>query len=257
MHDPMRRDFHVHTTHSGCGKPDATVEGILQVAEERGLEAIGFTDHLWIGSDPAMFDDVRARVRSYGSTSLTVNGPALEVYVGCEAQQEDFDRLTIDAALAGRLDFVMVAANHFHLAQVADAPRETLESWAHHVLAMTETTIESGLADIIAHPFYLRGTGQPLPETIEAMDPSDLSRCLEKAAAHGVAMEINPGHAVIWPEAMAFLLARYREYGLKVSLGSDAHRLADVGHASRHEAKAAAIAALGLHPDDRWIPRRR
>ena len=249
MTDALRRDFHVHTTHSGCGKADATVEGILGVAEERGLEAIGFTDHLWVGGDPAMFDDVRARVRSYG--------PSLEVYVGCEAQQEDFDRLTIDAARAGRLDFVMVAANHFHLAQVADAPRETLESWAHHVLAMTETAIESGLADIIAHPFYLRGTGQPLPETIEAMDPSDLSRCLEKAAAHGVAMEINPGHAVIWPEAMAFLLARYREYGLKVSLGSDAHQLADVGHASRYEEKAAAVAALGLRPEDCWLPRRR
>jgi hypothetical protein len=39
-------DWHIHSRHSPCGKPEATLELILREARVAGITALGVTDHL-------------------------------------------------------------------------------------------------------------------------------------------------------------------------------------------------------------------
>ena len=41
----MRHNMHIHTTFSGCAKPEMTAVNIVETAEKCGLEIIALTDH--------------------------------------------------------------------------------------------------------------------------------------------------------------------------------------------------------------------
>ena len=47
----LRYNFHIHTTFSGCAKPDMILKDIVAEAERCGLEIIALTDHSNLGDN--------------------------------------------------------------------------------------------------------------------------------------------------------------------------------------------------------------
>ena len=42
----VHMDWHIHSRHSPCGKPEATLAKIMQEARAAGVSSLGVTDHL-------------------------------------------------------------------------------------------------------------------------------------------------------------------------------------------------------------------
>ena len=46
MINPIYVDLHVHTHFSPCGRPAATAEALIRRAQDKGIVALGFADHI-------------------------------------------------------------------------------------------------------------------------------------------------------------------------------------------------------------------
>jgi len=150
---------------------------------------------------------------------------------------------------------VMIAANHYHLTDIVEQPRdESAHGLAEHALAMLEGAIETGMADIIAHPLVLSRTGWLAPEeTMRHFTPERLAPVLRKARERGVAMELNPRLVERFREFYAVFIPACRQHGVRFALGSDAHALNGIPYAEDGIYRGAGpddLAALGVRQQD-------
>ena len=254
MRSIFENDFHVHTHHSPCAedKFNAHPLRMLAHAESLGIKVIGFTDHFaqypeeaipfLAPCGPAIIDRLREE--------LQANPTEVQALVGCEADQMALDALSIDAAYAERLDFVVVAASHFHLTGVQQPPSLEPRSVAEHFLAFLRAALEHGFVSAIAHPFYAPGNVLGDPETYMAqIRDAELYEIAELARENRIAMELN-GHLGREPgylRATKRFFQICRGVGVKLTFGSDAHHPRGLGSSPALED---AITFLGLGPDD-------
>jgi len=217
----IRSDFHVHTTYSDCAAPAAAPEAMVQAAQEAGLEAIGITDHI---VSPTNFDRPW-RVRQ----ELPAEVGGLRVYVGCEAEMQGPDKPSISRELAAGLDFTVFAASHLHNIGPEVLYGLKPPEMAAFMIELMEGAIETGYADIIAHPFHAPLSPHPFAEVVGAVKRDALLRTAEAAARSGVAIECNPRFLVEAPDAAEWLFSVLLEGGCKLAIGSDAHHPDDIG----------------------------
>jgi histidinol phosphatase-like PHP family hydrolase len=240
----IRADFHVHTTYSDCADPAATPEAMVQAAQEAGLEAIGITDHI---AAPINFDRPW-RVRQ----ELPAEVGGLRVYVGCEAEMHAPDRATISRELAEGLDFTVFAASHLHNigpeVLYGLKPREM----AAFMIELMRGAIETGYADIIAHPFHAPLSPYPFAEVVGAVDRDELGRTAGMAARSGVAFECNPRFLVEAPEQAEWLFTVLLGGGCKLSIASDAHHPDDVGCRGPGYATEEELREIGISEECLW-----
>jgi len=246
----FRHNMHIHTFRSNCGQPEMVIADIVERAESAGLEVIGLVDHVDLGAAKeiaALHADRRdvERLR-----------PALKVLVGTEVTMLSPRRLAITPEQAQGLDFVMVAANHFHLREIVEQPTsDSPQAFAEHALAMLQGAIETGMADIIAHPLVAKtGVLAFEPERlITELTSERLAPVLIKAAQRGTAMELNPWLAAQFPAFYAVFIAACKEHGVRFALGSDAHRLENIPYAGSGVHRGAGpddLEALGVRGGD-------
>ena len=219
----LRGFLHCHTTYSDGS---TTVEELARACRAAGYQYLGITDHSQAaayagglsGDDlvrqAAEIDEVNGRLTDF------------RVLKGIEADILQDGRIDYDDAVLARLDFVIASVHsRFNMA----APEMT----ARMLAAMDNTHLT-----IIGHP-----TGRLLL----SRDPYgvDLDAVIEKAAATGVALEINAD-----PHRLDLdwrVLQRVRAAGAMVSIGADAHNVAGIGHVEY----GVAMARKGwLGPDD-------
>ena len=234
----IRTDFHVHTNHSACGDRAATTEAVVRGAQEAGLEAVGITDHVVV---PADFErPLRVREELPGK----VDG--LRVYVGCEVEMRAPDEPSISREFAAGLDFVVFSASHLHNIGPQVLYGLNPAEMAAFMLDLMKRAIETGYADIIAHPFHAPLSPHPFEKVVEAADAEELRRTAEAAARAGVAMECNPRFLREAPEATRWLIRVFLEAECKLSIASDAHHPTNIGcrgpgYATEEELRAAGI----------------
>ncbi len=238
-----RIDLHTHTYHSPCGHEEMVVSEILRVAEQEGIEVLAITDHFRSWNDVSMIDQVRSDVAKAA--------PAMKVLVACEADIVCVGEHSVTPKLREHTDFIMVAANHFAEPTVCQPPARDRKSVAEHIIRMFNYAVSLDFVDIIAHPIYVMpGTFDPL--SLAEIAEADFAPAIEMAAKNNIAMEIS--RRALIPEQTPYLLPFYRmckEAGLKFSVGSDAHRLMDVGQTRIIEPL---INELGITEDDLWLP---
>jgi putative hydrolase len=200
-------DFHVHTHYSdGTSGPTEMVEA----AEARGLEAVALTDHgpeLYVGilqeKLAAMLQDIEL-ARRYA---------VIPVFAGIEANVMDGDgRVDADEEFAKKLDLFIVGIHT--LGNLID-PTEV----AREYLRRVTKAIKHRKVDVLGHPFFFHQSLLPYFSREEIED------FVRLAANRGVAMEVNSKYKV--PD-YDFLMLCLRE-GVKFSIGSDAHKSAEVG----------------------------
>lgn len=207
-----RVDCHLHTSWTdGAG----SVRAVWDQAVACRLDTILFSEHSRKTSTD-WFDRFAAEVRGLPQEPC-------RALVGTEVKVEDYDG-AIDTvpAIADLCDFVMVSVHRFPdgkggaLAFDAVPPDEAVDiefrlSWA--ALANPRT-------NILGHMFGMSW------RKFRTAPPDDKVRALiARAAGHGVAVEVNSRYH---PDPRR-LVAWCAELGARVTFGSNAHTLAEVG----------------------------
>ncbi|MBC8232531.1 hypothetical protein H8E77_23535 [bacterium] len=251
----MKHNFHIHTMQSSCAKEEMTVKNILLKAEAEGFEIIGLSDHFhqpgrdYLNMASKLRNSLDAlkplgRVRS-------VSRPSLDVLVGCEAQMLSPKQVSIDQKIASCLDYVIIAADHYHLATVENPIERQADAYAIHYLKMLEGAIDTGFCDVIAHPFTLpKVTGIDRLLVLELYDRDEIARILSKAIRKRVSLELNPNHISIAPWFFSELSLLSHQIGFKFTIGTDAHLLSGIGYENSTE-----LEKLGFSPEDFVVPK--
>ena len=198
--------LHCHTLYSDGTN---TVEELALACQTAGYAYVGLTDHsqaaAYAGGLKA--DDLARQADEIDA----VNGglSSLRVLKGVEADILADGRIDYDAAVLRKLDFVIASIHtRFNLN-------------AQEMTARLLTAMDNPYLTIIGHP-----TGR----LMLSREPYgvDLDPVFEKAAARGIAMEINAD-----PHRLDLdwrVLRRARDAGVTISIGADAHNVAGIGN---------------------------
>lgn len=222
-----------------------TPEAIFAAARERGIRAVGISDH---AERQIGFDFFRWLHDEFADPP-----PGIDVFVGCEASLFAPGDPHITEEFAATMDYVLLAFNHFH------DPSSTLQPESYdpgvckeHYLKMFRAAASSPAADAIAHPFYVYPGGLH-PATLEEVSDDEMGEVLEVARGSGVALEINANTLrTSQRETQERFYRLAASMGIKFSMGSDSHRLCDIGSYSHI---ADFVGSLGLTEADIWLPR--
>ena len=195
----IRGVLHCHSDYSD-GK--ATIAGMAEAAQARGWSYVGITDH----SQAAFYAGglSRERVLEQHAEIDALNRPAsgFRILKGIEADILADGSLDYDADLLDRFDFVVGSI--------------------HSRFAMDRATMTNRVLHALDDP-HLTILGHPTGRLLLSRDPYpiDTEAVLEKAAALGVAIELNAD-----PKRLDLdwrLLRRAKALGVTVAIGPDAH----------------------------------
>jgi DNA polymerase (family 10) len=201
----LRGDLHVHTTASD-GRADA--EEMARAAQTAGLSYVAITEHSRSLAMAGGLDEAAALAHAGRVRALNQRLDGITVLAGIECEILPDGRLDLADDCLAQLDIV-VAAVHSALNQESEQMTERL------LRAM-----DCPWVDVLAHP-----TGR----LILKREPSRMAfdRLLERAAATGVALEINSqADRLDLDDAHA---RAARERGVKLVVSSDAHSPAAIG----------------------------
>jgi putative hydrolase len=203
--------MHLHTEYTD-GEP--SVEQVIRRAESLGLVEIAFTEHARADSD--WFPEFAAKVRARGK------GSRVNVLVGAEVRITDFEgSLDISDEIRREADLVLASVHRFPGKDGTPVPFSQVprEAFAETEYRLALGLLRRGGAHVLAHP------GGMSLRTLGAFPATHLRSLMLEAKEKGVAIEINSAYL---PDLGAFS-ALLRETDPMVSLGSDAHRLEEVG----------------------------
>jgi putative hydrolase len=210
--DAVNVEWHLHTSHTD-GQPG--VEEVLEAAQVTGLRSVAFTEHVRHTSTwfPAFAGEVRAAAARF---------PGIEVLVGCEAKAIDSaGALDASEEILALCDIVLGSVHRVPDASGESRPFAELATGDLHdrELELSLGLILGGRISALAHPMGMLQRQRGI-FPVEAM-----KAILAAAAEHGVAVEISSSYLVDWDG----FLALCREIDPLVSIGSDAHKVEELG----------------------------
>ena len=235
-------DYHIHTTYS----PDSHTtmsEGVAQ-ALRRGLTEVAFTDHVeWMPGDGATgyfrpvayLDELERLRRAYaGRLSLLA---AMEMgsphRFPAEAERlaaaHPWDYILGSAHWVPRSDGSL--ARSWHREGFDEGLEAAYAAYFREVVALAE----GGTYDCLAHFDLVRRNSWVLFGLVMPLEPywESIEAALRAVIERGKGLEINTSalrRGLPTPLPAPEILRRYRELGGEiVTVGSDAHRVADVG----------------------------
>jgi DNA polymerase (family 10) len=204
--EDLRGFLHCHTNYSDGSN---TAEELALACRDAGYRYVGITDH----SQAAAYagglrsEDLLRQADEIDEVNSRLRG--IRVLKGVEADILADGRIDFEEYALARLDFV-IASIHSRFNMTPP------EMTARMLAAMDNR--------------YLTIIGHPTGRLLLSRDPYgiDLDAIIEKAAANGIALEINAD-----PHRLDLdwrVLRRVRAAGVMVSIGADAHNLAGIGH---------------------------
>lgn len=215
----VNREMHLHTNYTD-GASD--VLQVIQQAEKIGLAEIAFTEH--VRADSEWFPRFAEEIRHHAKES------SVSVLVGAEARIKDFSgSLDISPSIRKLCDIVIGSVHRFPDTDGAriefkDIPRKEFVK-IEYELALG--FIRRGEGDVLGHP-----GGMSMRHVEEFPDELYLS-LMQEASATGVAVEINSSYL----KNLQGYLALLERTDPLISLGSDAHKLSQLGEC-RNKLKA-------------------
>jgi histidinol-phosphatase (PHP family) len=249
-------DCHIHTER--CGHATGTVDDYVRAAVKRGLAGIAITEHLALPDelDPNRHLSMPACDLEEYLVEIdlaTQRYPEITIVAGLEADFLSGREPETAAAIAQARErsdgarFVLGSV-HFIGDWAFDDPhniaewdnRDVDDAWMRY-FTLWDDAARSGMFDCMAHPDLPKKFGHR-----PSFDPRHLyEQAARSAADAGVLVEIStaglrkpvrelyPGHD---------LLVAFREAGVGVTVGSDAHEPDEVGYEIRAAYEAAALA---------------
>ncbi|MGH7497514.1 MAG: DNA polymerase/3'-5' exonuclease PolX [Gemmatimonadales bacterium] len=221
--EDLRGFLHCHTTYSDGSN---SVIDLARACLAAGYQYVGITDHsqaaAYAGGLKA--DDLARQSDEIDEVNSQLQG--IRVLKGVEADILQDGRIDFDEAVLARLDFVIASV--------------------HSRFNMSEREMTARMLAAMDSP-HLTIIGHPTGRLLLSRDPYglDLDAITEKAAATGVALEVNAD-----PHRLDLdwrVLRRTRDRGVAISIGADAHNVAGLGNVDF----GVGIARKGwLGPDD-------
>ena len=239
-------DYHMHLRRPAVGREEvdptpAAVLPYLETAAERGVDEIGFTEHVYYFRQTAeIWINEYERQRCvhdldrYCDTILDAKRQGLPVKLGLEVDYVGDRQERLTELLAGYpWDFLLGSVHHIGQDAIDQEPgiwalRSVEESWRAYVDALVELAA-GGSVDALAHPDLPKiFSRRPEPTVLAELH----ERIADTAAAAGVALEISTAGlrksvGELYPDPE--LLHACVERGVPVTVASDAHLPADVG----------------------------
>ena len=239
----MLVDYHMHlrAPDERLEHTPEAVERFAEVASERGVDEIGFTEHAYyftqtrsLWSVPYQLARCRYDVDAYCDAVLTAKRRGLPVKLGLEvdyvAGREDE---LADALAPYPWDFLLGSV-HWIDGLAVDAKPGLWERvgvgevWRRYFSALRDAA-RSRLFDVLSHPDLVKIFGRRPAREEVAREHEETAAAIEAA---GVAVEISTAGlrkpvGELYPDRD--LLRACRERGIAVTLASDAHVPADVG----------------------------
>lgn len=202
----LRGFLHCHTRDSDGSN---TVEQIAIACRDAGYEWVGITDH----SQAAAYagglkpEDLLRQGDEIDAVNARISG--VRVLKGIEADILQDGRVDYEERVLARLDFVIGSI--------------------HSRFALGEREMTARMLAAMDNP-YLTIIGHPTGRLLLTRDPYplDMDAVIERAAARGVALEINAD-----PHRLDLdwrCLGQARSAGAAISIGADAHSLAGIGN---------------------------
>jgi DNA polymerase (family 10) len=204
--EDLRGFLHCHTTYSDGS---TGVEELARACRAAGYQYLGITDHsqsaAYAGGLKA--DDLQRQAAEIDEVNARLEG--FRVLKGIEADILQDGRIDYDDRVLADLDFVIASV--------------------HSRFNMAEPEMTARMLAAMDNP-YLTVIGHPTGRLLLSRDPYgiDLDAVIEKAAATGVALEINAD-----PHRLDLdwrILHRARAAGATISIGADAHNLAGIAN---------------------------
>jgi DNA polymerase (family 10) len=204
--DDVKGFLHCHTSYSDGSN---TVEELAVACQAAGYEYLGVTDH----SQAAAYagglrpEDLARQADEIDEVNSRLQG--FRVLKGIEADILQDGSVDYDQQVLERLDFVIASV--------------------HSRFNMGEKEMTARILAAMDNP-YLTIIGHPTGRLLLSRDPYpiDLEAVIDKAAATGVALEINAD-----PHRLDLdwrVLRRARDHGVAISIGADAHSVAGIGY---------------------------
>jgi DNA polymerase (family X) len=198
--------LHCHTRYSDGSN---SVEELALACRAAGYSYVGITDH----SQAAAYagglkpDDLERQADEIDEVNARIEG--IRVLKGVEADILQDGRIDFDEAVLARLDFVIASI--------------------HSRFNMGEREMTARMLAAMDNP-HLTIIGHPTGRLLLSRDPYglDLEAVIEKAAATGVALEINAD-----PHRLDLdwrVVRHARERGAAISIGADAHNTAGIAN---------------------------
>jgi histidinol-phosphatase (PHP family) len=229
-------DYHLHLRNEreAIDHTVETVERFCEFAGERGLDEIGFSEHVYyfretrsLWTVPYQTERCVYDLDSYCDAVVEAKRRGLPVKLGLEVDyvpgREDETRALLESY---PWDY-LIGSVHFIDGHGIDGPPPLVdavgveETWRRY-----ETTLraaaESGLFDTLAHPDLVKMFGPPLEWPWEDLIPGLDGVCLEVSSAG-----LYKPHGRLYPELP--LLAAARDRGVPITLASDGHAPHNVG----------------------------
>ncbi|WP_139793349.1 PHP domain-containing protein [Ensifer aridi] len=210
--EQLNVELQVHTSWTD-GR--ATVLEVLQTASERGLAELAFTEH--VREETSWFPDFKDEI-----LSAAPRFDNLRVYVGCETKaMDDNGSLDVSQSVLDACDIVLGVVHRLPDGKggYLDFDKLSFEETAEIEFRLSMGMIKNAPIDVLAHPggMSLRRHGRFPEHYFRALMTATLER--------GIAIEINSSYLADMP---AFL-ALCGEINPFVSIGSDAHKLSELG----------------------------
>ena len=243
----LTHNLHVHSVVSNCAKREMLIPDIAAEAERAGLDTIAVVDHIDLAEEP----DREAAVLANRQIVEKLDGP-VQVLAGCETTLIAPGVPAASERTRLNLDIVLLALNHYHLANVERPRDETPRAYAEHHLVMMRSAAALPYVHAIAHPFcHTKLPDLDRDETLSAYDLSEVRETLALLAQAGIRLEINPGHVRVAPQFFGDVARIARQVGLRFATGTDAHRLENIAYGDH---VGPLLESIGLQEEDIALP---
>jgi histidinol-phosphatase (PHP family) len=229
-------DYHMHLR-APDESIDHTVEAIeryVETASERGIDEIGFTEHIYyfeqtrpLWSVPYHAERCRYDIEPYVDAVLEAKRRGHPVKLGLEVDYEVGREEETATLLAPYPWDYLIGSVHFIDGRGIDGEPTLIEAvgveeaWRRYYETLA-LAARSGLFDVLAHPDLVRMFGPEID-----WDWREVARSLDGAALEVSTSGLYKPHEKLYPNPG--LLASAQTEGIPITLASDAHVAANVG----------------------------
>jgi putative hydrolase len=212
--DYLASDLHMHSTWTDG---EGSVEAIVEQAKSKGLKRVAITDH--IRKTSTYFSEYYTQIRNLS------NKFNFEILVGFEAKVDNFNGdIDVSEENLAKADISICSVHRFPIGRKLIAAKEFAAETSQIIeLELSIAAIKKGGFNIMGHPggMSLKSHGIFKPEYFEEI----IIACKE----NNIAFDFNSSYHIDQKET---LIALFKKHDPKISIGSDAHKLKDIGSGS-------------------------
>jgi len=243
LENSVTKDFHIHERHS-CDARGASVESYCRVAEEKGIDEIGFATHLIITGPDVKYSIAPEQIPEYFKEIETAQSTTnVKLRIGLEVDYFPEEERRIASILDNYpFDFILGSLHSVQGHNIGSKKGITaflagrrIEEALDIYYDCWRKAVESGLFDVMAHPDYFRRHFDTVRATPLAFEEygSSVFEAFESLKSCRVGVEVNSSgyrHGIgdCYP-TLGFLKA-VKDVGVEtVTIGSDSHSVEQLG----------------------------